>query len=56
MEIKGDNLEKILDLMALYQCYGNLCTDCPHKEETIPNDCTKQDCLNRIYDVIIGAK
>jgi len=56
MEIDAKNFDKILDLMALYQCYGNLCTDCTHIAEKEGFDCCKEDCYNRICDVILGAK
>lgn len=49
-------LEKVINTLALYQCYGNLCTDCPHEAETNGQDCCKDDCAQRIYDVIIGAR
>lgn len=49
-------LEKVLDTLSLYQCYGNLCTDCTHEAETNGQDCCANDCKQRIYEVIVGAE
>jgi hypothetical protein len=55
MEIKGDNLEKILSTIALWHCHSNFCHDCTHEGETYPNECTSKDCYERICEVLIGA-
>lgn len=56
MEITGEEADKILNTFALYQCYGNLCTDCPYECDKNGHDCCMDDCKKRILDVIIGAK
>ena len=49
-------LDKIISTLALYQCYGNLCHDCNRECESNGQDCCMEDCKNRIYDVVIGAR
>lgn len=56
MEIKGENLEKILSTIALWNCHSNFCTDCNHECETFPDTCCAKDCYERICEVLIGVK
>lgn len=56
MEIKGENLEKILRLIALIHCYSNFCNDCTHEGETCGCECSSKDCYERICEVISESK
>lgn len=47
-------LKKIIDILALYHCYGNLCTECTHEAEENGSDCCASDCAKRIYEVVMG--
>lgn len=56
MEIKGENLEKILKTIAIWNCHSTFCKDCTHECETFPDECCSNDCYERICEVLEGTK
>lgn len=56
MEIKGENLDKILNTISIIYCHSTFCKDCNHEGDTIPGECTGKDCYERICEVLEGIK